>query len=95
MGEHSRGFGEPREAIRQLDGRIVALDEKLDRRLSEVEHKFDPRLDTVDQKIDLLDHRLDQRLVRLEDKTSRQFLWILGVQVAVLIAVISAFAGAS
>ena len=37
---------------------------------------------------------MDQRITRLDEKLSRQFLWMLGVQIAVLVAVIGALVGA-
>ncbi len=71
VAEHSNGFGEIRDSIRQVD-------QKLDRLFA----SLTDRIVGVDQKVD-----------RLDDKMSGQFLWILGVQVAVLIAVVSALAG--
>lgn len=96
--EHSRGFGELRDTVRQVDGRIVTLDEKLDRTLTRLDAKVDDRIANLDatlsERIATLDAKIDQRLTRLDDKMSRQFFWILGIQVAVLVAVIGSLAGA-
>ena len=75
MAEHSNGFGELRDSVRQVD-------QKLDRLFA-----------SLNDRIDGVDQSLSQKIDRLDDKMSRQFLWILGVQVAVLIAVVSALAG--
>ena len=65
----------------ELRDMVLGLDQKLDR-----------RLDAMDQKVDRLEHRLERGLARLDDRMSRQFLWLLGAQIAVLIAVIGALA---
>lgn len=94
--EHSRGFGELREMVSQLDL-------KLDRRLDAV----DTRFERVERRIDALDQRLngcraelagridalDQKVDRFRSDVSRQFLWIVSVQVAVLLAVVGALVG--
>lgn len=38
------------------------------------------------------DLKLDERIARLDDRLSRQFLWTVGIQIAVLLAVIGALA---
>ena len=86
-----------------LDLRFDATDrrfEAIDRRFEVIDRRFeaiDRRFEAIDLRFDAIDRRFegfDQRLARLDDKMSRQFLWLMGVQVAVLIAVISALAGA-
>jgi hypothetical protein len=58
-----------------------------------VDQKLDRLFASLNDRIDGVDQSLSQKIDRLDDKMSRQFLWILGVQVAVLIAVVSALAG--
>ena len=43
-------------------------------------------LATIDRRIDRLEHRVDG----LDDKMSRQFLWIVGIQITTLVAVVGA-----
>jgi hypothetical protein len=38
-------------------------------------------------------HTFDTRLVALDQKISRNFIWTTGIQVAVLLAVVTALAG--
>ena len=73
--EHSRGFGEIRDLIVHLNGRVDALDQKIDRFREELSARID---------------RLDARIDALDEKFSRFFLWTIGIQVTVLLAVIGA-----
>ncbi|MDA2925193.1 hypothetical protein MYX65_11195, partial [Acidobacteria bacterium AH-259-L09] len=70
--EHSRGFGELREAIRHLDEKVDRFREELAARISEMDGRLNARIDAVDQKV------------------SRHFVWLVGIQIAVLLAVIGA-----
>jgi len=82
---------------------MATLDERIAYREGKVEehsHGFAELREMVihlDQKFDRrfesLEAKLDRGLSRLDDKVSRQFLWILGVQIAVLVAVVGALAG--
>ena len=55
-----------------------------------VEQKLAGRIDAVEQKIDRFRDELAGRIDGLDKKLSRQFLWLVGVQVTVLLAVIGA-----
>ncbi|HAK54869.1 MAG TPA: hypothetical protein DCP38_05210, partial [Acidobacteria bacterium] len=46
--EHSRGFGELRDTVRQVDGRIVSLDEKLDRLIGRLDAKLGQSIGSLD-----------------------------------------------
>ncbi|MAG71677.1 MAG: hypothetical protein CL471_15520, partial [Acidobacteria bacterium] len=50
--EHSRGFGELRDTVRQVDGRIVSLDEKLDRLIGRLDAKLGQSIGSLDAKFD-------------------------------------------
>ncbi len=54
------------------------------------------QIENLDQKVDRLLHNLDVKVdslgVRLDTKASRHFTWLVGIQVAVLIAIVSALA---
>jgi tetrahydromethanopterin S-methyltransferase subunit G len=47
------------------------------------------RFDTIDRRFELIDQRLDT----LDQKVSRYFVWLVGIQVSVLLAVIAALVG--
>jgi hypothetical protein len=59
---------------------------------SRFEH-IDARFHALDQKLDLVRSKLGGRrgrIERLDEKVSRQFVWPVGIQIAVLLAVVGA-----
>ena len=84
--EHSRGFGD-------LTVRIDALGQKVDRFRAELSGRIgaiSARIDVLDQRIDRFRGELSGRIDALDQKMSRQFVWLVGIQVAVLLAIIGA-----
>jgi len=82
------------------NARIDALDHKVDR----FREELGARIDAVDQKVDrfreelasrieALDQRLTGRMEVLDQKVSKQFIWLVGLQVTVLLAVLGALLG--
>jgi hypothetical protein len=78
-------------------GTIVSLEHRMDRRFENLEHrltafeqKVDQRFAAIDQRFVLLDQKLDHRTDALDAKMSRQFLWLVGVQVTTLVAIVAA-----
>jgi len=98
--EHSRGFGELRDLIIHLNSRVDALDHKIDRFREELSSRIDrldarianldARLDATNSRVDNLEARLNARLDALDAKFSRYFLWTIGIQITVLLAIIGA-----
>lgn len=102
--EHTRAMDEFRDAVRQIDrrfdglaARVDALDLKIDRvreelgsRIDALDLKVDRFRDELGGHIDALDRKLDARFDSLDQKASRTFLWVVGVQMTVLLAVIGA-----
>ncbi|RMH07259.1 MAG: hypothetical protein D6704_05420 [Nitrospirae bacterium] len=64
---------------------IIHLDHKVDRFREELVS----RIDRSDARIDRIDTRIDT----LDAKFSRYFLWTIGIQITVLLAVIGALLG--
>jgi hypothetical protein len=79
VSEHTHRLIEIRDAIRQLDQRFDARFEQVDRRFEQLERRFDTRFDVY-----------DRRLEGLDEKVSRQFTWVVGIQVTTLIAIVGA-----
>ena len=75
MEEHSLGFVSLRESITRLEQRIDTRFEAVDR-----------RFEAIDRKFEAVDHRFEL----MDDKMSRHFLWLVGIQVTTLIAVVGA-----
>jgi predicted nucleic acid-binding Zn-ribbon protein len=47
----------------------------------------------MDRRFEALDQKVDRSFQVLDSKVSRHFTWLVGIQVAVLVAVVSALAG--
>lgn len=63
--------------------------------LTSLEARMDRRFEGIDRRFEAIDRRfeaVDQRLESLETKMSRQFVWLVGIQVTSLIAVAGGFA---
>ncbi len=87
--EHSRGFGETRELILQLGQRIDQLGQRIDH----VDQKVDRFREELSDRIAGVERSLNQRIDALDQKVSRQFMWIVGIQVATILAVVGALIG--
>ncbi len=66
----------------ELREMMIHLDQKVDRFREELSGR-----------IDALDQRLTGRIDVLDEKFSRYFLWMIGIKIAVLLAVIGALLG--
>ena len=65
---------------------LIAIRDALGRFEQRVDHRFN----TVDSRFNAVEQRVDARFNALDAKMSTQFLWIIGVQVTVLVAVLAA-----
>ena len=79
VSEQSHAMLEVRDAVRDLERRIDVRFEAIDRRFENIER----RIETVDA-------GLSRRMDALDDKVSRQFVWVVGVQVTTLVAIVGA-----
>jgi uncharacterized coiled-coil protein SlyX len=75
MSELSHGLIDLRDAVRQLHHQMDARFVQVDARFAQVDARFD---------------LVDRRLGSLEDKISSQFMWVVGVQVTTLVAIVGA-----
>ena len=94
--EHSRGFGEIRELLLHLNGRVDVLDQKGDRFRGELSS----RIDALDQNVDRFREELSSRIDTLDhtvglfrQDVAGQFHWLVGIQVAILLSVVAALLG--
>lgn len=76
--EHSK-------AIEEIKGLILNLDQKFDRRIDTFEQRVDRRFEAIDRRFETIEHRIDS----LDQKFSRYFLWIIGIQVSIFLAIIA------
>jgi tetrahydromethanopterin S-methyltransferase subunit G len=80
------------ERVARLEGRVEGFDDRFDgleRRIDRVE----ARIDALDANVNRFRAELASRIESLDQKVSRQFTWLVGIQVAVLLAVVAALAG--
>jgi hypothetical protein len=85
------------EAFEQrADARFVSLDQAL----VSLEHRADARFISLDQRLEAFEQRVDRRfegverrLDGLDEKVTRYFVWLVGVLVTTLAAVVAAVVG--
>lgn len=52
--------------------------------------RLEERVDRLAERMDHLADRMDRRFEALDDKVSKQFIWMIGIQVTILIAIVGA-----
>jgi len=75
----------------RLSSRMDGLDQKVDRFREELSGRMDALDHRLSSRMDALDQRLSSRLDGLDQKFSRYFLWIIGIQVTIFLAIIATF----
>jgi len=99
--EHSRNVDGIRDALvsleRRTDARFDGLERRTDARFDSLERRVDTRLDGVDRRLDAVERRFNVMDVKidltrdaLDQKMSRHFLWLVGIQVTTLVAILGA-----
>jgi len=79
-----------------LEERVAYLEGKVDEHsrgfgeIRELIMHLSSRIDALDQKVDRFREELSGRMDALDEKFSRYFLWTIGIQITVLLAVIGA-----
>jgi len=84
--EHGRGLQDVREALFSLEQRVTLLDQ----RVTLLDEKMDRRFDAVDRRFEVLDQKMDQRFDALDKKIDTKIWSVVGIQIALLLAVIGA-----
>ncbi len=74
--------------VTSLNERVDKLDQRVERLDQRVE-KLDQRIDRLEQRVDTLDQRVD----RLDSRVEKQFLWVAGIQMTTLIAIVAGLFG--
>ena len=97
--EHSRGVDDMRALVVQLDGKVDRRIDGLDGRFEAIDRRFeavDRRFDAIDRRFESVDRRfmaLEGQIAALDQKMSRQFLWLMGALTTVLVTMIGSLAG--
>jgi uncharacterized coiled-coil protein SlyX len=93
--QHRTAFLEGRvtEHSQMLDGireTISSFEERVDRRFESLEQRMDRRFESLEQRMDRRFEGVDRRLDGLDVKVSRQFMWLVGLHVTTLMAIVAA-----
>ena len=85
--------------VATLEERVAYLERKVEehsRGLEDLKHliinldqKVNRRIDALDQKVDRFREELSSRIDALDQKFSRYFLWLIGIQITILLAIIA------
>ena len=70
-----------------LRGEIGRLDQKIDQKVDLLRSELTARIDALEER---LDGKLESRFGTLNDTIDRHFMWLVGIQVATLVAIIGA-----
>lgn len=76
VNEQSQAFSAIRDAIGRLEQRVDARFDAVDRRFEAIDHRFG----TFDQRFDGVDRRLDA--------IDRHFVWMVGIQITSVLALV-------
>ncbi|MCY4600877.1 MAG: hypothetical protein OXF27_13270 [Acidobacteria bacterium] len=99
MAENARAIDGLRETVvagfKAMERRFEAIDrrfEAIDRRFEAIDQRFE----TIDQRFGAIDRRfeaVDRRFEAIDQKMDRQFLWVVGIQITTMLAVVAAMGG--
>lgn len=81
------------ERIAYVEGQMNELSLRLsgvEGSILRLEQAVNTRFDAVDRQCEALRRRTDVRFDTLDDKIARQFLWLVGIQITTLVAVVGA-----
>ena len=81
------------ERLAYLEGRVEEHSRNVDGirdALVSLERRVDARLDGVERRFNVMDVKIDLTRDVLDQKMSRHFLWLVGIQVTTLVAILGA-----
>ena len=87
LGDHTTAFDGLRGDFATMRTEVERVDAKVDRVDAKVD-RVDAKVDRVDAKVDRLDAKVDRLFYELESRMTRQFVWLVGIQVTVLLAIV-------
>jgi chaperonin cofactor prefoldin len=83
-----------------LRGTLAGLQEQMHRRFEQVDYRFTELQEQMHRRFEHVDHRfaelqgqINQRFDAADQKVDRHFTWLVGIQVAALVAVVGALVG--
>ncbi|GER93625.1 hypothetical protein A45J_1373 [hot springs metagenome] len=79
--EHSKVWSDLKDMMINHDSKMIAFEQRIDRRFEAIDKRFE----AIDRRFEAIDKRFEA----IDQKFSKYFLWIIGIQVSVLLAVIA------
>ena len=79
--EHSKVWSDFKDMMINHDSKMIAFEQRIDRRFEAIDRRFE----AIDRRFEAIDRRFEA----IDQKFSKYFLWIIGIQVSVLLAVIA------
>ncbi|BCB97228.1 hypothetical protein JZK55_21500 [Dissulfurispira thermophila] len=79
--EHSKVWSDLKDMMINHDSKMIAFEQRIDRRFEAIDKRFE----AIDRRFEAIDRRFEA----IDQKFSKYFLWIIGIQVSVLLAVIA------
>ncbi len=86
--EHSKVWSDLKDMMVNHDSKMIAFEQRIDKRFEAIDRRFeaiDRRFEVIDRRFEAIERRIDT----LDQKFSKYFLWIIGIQVSVLLAIIA------
>lgn len=93
---HAVSTTDVRGALAELQAQMNRRFEQVDHRFEQVDRRFEQmelRFLGVDNRLNDLQAQMNQRFDSVDQKIDRHFTWLVGMQVAVLVAVVGALVG--
>lgn len=84
------------ERVAYLEGRVEEHSRSIDgirEAVVSLERRTDARFDAFEQRVDRRFEAVERRLDGLDEKTTRYFVWLVGIQVTTWAAVVAALVG--
>lgn len=84
-----------RGAVAEFGRRMEQGFEAIDRRFEAIDRRFEAlenRFEAMERRFDRMEQRFEQRLDRLDQQMSRQFFWVVGIQITTVLAMTGAIA---
>ncbi len=93
--EHSKIWADLKDMMISHDSKMIAFEQRIDKRFEAIDRRFetiDRRFEAIERRFEAIDRRfedIDKRFESIDQKFSRYFLWIIGIQVSVLLAIVA------
>lgn len=81
------------ERVAYIEGQMAEQSHafgSLNESVARLDRRMEESVARLDQRIQRFDQRMEGRFIALEEKVSRHFLWMVGIQITILMAVLGA-----